>query len=184
MKCVRVFQKDRAEGLQVRVPGRQELSGGQAPTEQMSVLSVSEVPAGRYGQGGRTYGFAEGSPGSAAVQAQVVARVATQSAGVAHHRARPCQRRHKSRFLVFGLFTSNGFFFFFLALFNYNISYIGFLNRVKDTAISATHHLYGCMCLCVSRNFSKNSSPPNIMSSYNLLAKLFINEHLSNASER
>lgn len=102
------------------MPGRQKLSGGQAPAEPVPVLPVPEVPAGGHGQGGGAHGLAEGPPGPVAVQAQVPARFAAKPARVAHHRARPGSRGHQSGFLVAGLLTSTvfaarAFFFFFIS---------------------------------------------------------------------
>lgn len=103
----RIFQTDRAEGLQVRLLGRQELSGGQAPTESVPVLQISEVPAGGHGEGGGANRLAEGPPRPVAVQAQVAARVAPQPTSVAHHSTRPGPRRHQSGFLVAGLLAGD-----------------------------------------------------------------------------
>lgn len=90
----RFFQKNRAKGLQVRVPRGQELSRGQASAEQMPVLSVPEVPASGHGQGGGAHRLAERSPRPFAVQAQVSARVAAQPARVADHSVGPSPRGH------------------------------------------------------------------------------------------
>jgi len=103
----RIFQADRAERLQVRLFGRQELSGGQAPTEPVPVLPISEVPTGGHGEGGGANRLAEGPPRTVAVQAQVAARVAAQPAGVAHHSTRPGPRRHQSGLLVAGLLSGD-----------------------------------------------------------------------------
>lgn len=48
-----LLQEDRAEGLQVRVPCREELSRGQATTQQMPVLSLPKVLKSWNGQGGK-----------------------------------------------------------------------------------------------------------------------------------
>lgn len=103
----RLFQTDRAEGLQVRMSGRQELSGGQAPTKQVPVLPISKVPAGGHGERGGANRLAEGPPWPVAVQAQVATRFTTQSAGVTHHRPGPGARRYQSGFLVAGLLTGD-----------------------------------------------------------------------------
>jgi len=87
--------------------GRQELSGGQASTKQVPVLPISKVPAGGHGEGGGANRLAEGPPWPVAVQAEVATRVATQSAGVTHHRTRPGTRRHQSGFLVAGLLAGD-----------------------------------------------------------------------------
>ena len=47
-----VLQEDRAEERQVRLPGGQELPGGQAEEKSLPVLSVPEVPGLRDGEGG------------------------------------------------------------------------------------------------------------------------------------
>jgi len=89
------------------LPGRQELSGGQAPSESVPVLSIPEVPTGGHGEGGGANRLAEGPSRSIAVEAQVATRVAAQPTRVAHHRARPGPRRHQSGFFVAGLLAGN-----------------------------------------------------------------------------
>ena len=47
-----ILQEDGAEERQVRLPGRQELPGGQEEEKPLPVLSVPEVPGLRDGEGG------------------------------------------------------------------------------------------------------------------------------------
>jgi len=91
----RIFQKDRAKGFQVRLPGREKLPRGQTPAKQVPVLPVSEMSSSGNGERSGTHGFAKRSPRQTTVQTKNPVRVITaQSACIANHITRPGSRRH------------------------------------------------------------------------------------------
>lgn len=102
----RIFQKNRTEGLQVRLSGGKKLSRRQTSAKQMPVLPVSKVPASRNGQRSSTYRLVERPSGQVTVQTKNLLWIITaKSACVANHITRPSSRRHESRFLNAGLLT-------------------------------------------------------------------------------
>ena len=74
--------------IQVRVPGGQELPGGQAAAEPLPVLPLPEVPGRGHGQGGGAHRRAEGPARPPALQAALAAGVAALAARQPHHGAR------------------------------------------------------------------------------------------------
>ena len=63
-----ILQEDSAEERQVRLPGGQELPGGQAEKKPLPVLPLPEVFDGGDGEGGGEDGQLEGEEGQAPVQ--------------------------------------------------------------------------------------------------------------------
>ena len=86
-----LLQAHRAEELQVRVPRRQELPGGQATPQPLSILSLPEVPRRRHGQRGRAHQRPQGPTRPLAHQAQESQLNAVRHGHSATHR----HRRHR-----------------------------------------------------------------------------------------
>ena len=63
-----ILQEDSAEERQVRLPGGQELPGGQAEKKPLPVLPIPEVFDGGDGEGGGEDGQPKGEEGQAPVQ--------------------------------------------------------------------------------------------------------------------
>ena len=80
-----ILQADRPEERQVRLPRRQELSGGQAAAQPVPVLPLPKVPGGGDGEGGGADGRAEGAARAAADQAAQPARPGVDAARGPHH---------------------------------------------------------------------------------------------------
>ena len=63
-----ILQEDGAEERQVRLPGRQELPGGQEEEKPLPVLPLPEVPGRGDGEGGGEDGQSEGKKGEASYE--------------------------------------------------------------------------------------------------------------------
>lgn len=90
---VRFLQANGAEERKIRVPGRQELPGGQEAAEPVPVLPLPEVFNGGHGEGGGANGRVEGSAGPAAHEAAAPAGPGVHAARRPHHR--PGQGAHR-----------------------------------------------------------------------------------------
>ena len=100
-----LLQAHRPEELQVRVPGRQELPGGQAAPQPLPVLPLPQVSGGGHGEGGGAHGRPEGPPRPPAHQAQEPRRRADRPerqplAAVGLSRA-DCARLHRHGTVMF-----------------------------------------------------------------------------------
>ncbi|CAN0229505.1 unnamed protein product [Bubo scandiacus] len=65
-----LLQAHGAEKRQVRLPGQQELPGGQTPPQPLPVLPLPEVPGRRHGQGGGAHRQPKRPEGSLAIQTE------------------------------------------------------------------------------------------------------------------
>ena len=83
-----VLQEDSAEERQVRLPGGQELPGGQAEKKPLPVLPFPEVSGRGDGEGGGEDGQSEGEAREASYETKEQPRGSTRTSSRPHHGSR------------------------------------------------------------------------------------------------